>query len=148
MLLDGHVRLGVPVEELWWFLMDIHKFSACVPGLEEVTELDHSTFEGAIRVALGPMASKFTFRATMLDKIEPERFRVLIEGNDSITGSSIASDVGVVLRKVEDGSEMVYHANVEMEGRLAIIGDLVLRATAKVLFEEFGKRVRSQLQEG
>jgi uncharacterized protein len=36
MIFDGKIDLDVPVNKAWDFLIDINKFSACLPGIEEV----------------------------------------------------------------------------------------------------------------
>jgi carbon monoxide dehydrogenase subunit G len=38
-----------------------------------------------------------------------------------------------------------YRAVVNIQGRLAILGEMVIRATAAVILEEFAKRLRTQL---
>jgi carbon monoxide dehydrogenase subunit G len=45
-------------------------------------------------------------------------------------------------------TDLAYHASVEIKGRLAILGEMVLRATAGLLVEESTKRLRQRLMEG
>ena len=47
---------------------------------------------------------------------------------------------------VANRTELGYHAHVEIKGRLAILGDMVLRATAVLLLEEFSRRLRTNLE--
>jgi carbon monoxide dehydrogenase subunit G len=35
-ILGGKINLSVPVEKSWDFLIDINKFSTCLPGIDEV----------------------------------------------------------------------------------------------------------------
>ena len=67
MIFDGKIDLDVPVDNAWDFLIDINKFSACLPGIEEVKQIDDKTFEGALVAAVGPISGKFTFRATIVE---------------------------------------------------------------------------------
>jgi carbon monoxide dehydrogenase subunit G len=41
---------------------------------------------------------------------------------------------------------LAYQANVEVKGRLAILGEMVLRATAALMVEEASRRLREQLE--
>ena len=43
MILDGKIDLEVPVEKAWDFLIDINKFSTCLPGIDSVTQIDDKT---------------------------------------------------------------------------------------------------------
>ena len=76
MIFDGKIDLDVPVNKAWDFLIDINKFSACLPGIEEVKQIDDKTFEGALVAAVGPISGKFTFRATIVESHPPDQMVV------------------------------------------------------------------------
>jgi carbon monoxide dehydrogenase subunit G len=40
---------------------------------------------------------------------------------------------------------MGYRATIDVSGRLALLGDMVLRATAALMLEEFTKRLRARM---
>jgi carbon monoxide dehydrogenase subunit G len=146
MIFEGKVELDVPVNKAWDFLIDINKFSACLPGIEEVKQIDDKTFEGVLAAAVGPISGKFSFRSTILESRPPEQMLVRTEGTDSVTKSTVNADMRVDLRAVaENETEMAYRANVNIKGRLAILGDMVLRATATLILQEFAKRLQKGL---
>ena len=146
MIFDGKIDLEVPVEQAWDFLIDINKFSACLPGIEEVKQIDDKTFEGALVAAVGPISGKFTFRATIVESQPPDQMVVRTEGTDSVTKSTINTDMTVDLRKLaDDKTQMEYRADVKIKGRLAILGDMVLRATATLILQEFTRRLHKGL---
>jgi uncharacterized protein len=127
-------------------LIDINKFSACLPGIEEVRQIDDKTFEGALVAAVGPISGKFTFRATIVESQPPDQMVVRTEGTDSVTKSTVNTDMTVDLRKVADNkTQMEYKADVKIKGRLAILGDMVLRATATLILQEFTRRLHKGL---
>lgn len=146
MIFDGKIDLDVPADEVWDFLIDINKFSACLPGIEEVKQLDDKTFEGALGAAVGPISGKFNFRATIVESRPPEQMVVRTEGTDSVTKSVLNADMTVDLRKLADNkTQMDYKADVRIKGRLAILGDMVLRATATLILQEFARRLHKEL---
>jgi carbon monoxide dehydrogenase subunit G len=146
MIFDGKIDLDVPADEVWDFLIDINKFSACLPGIEEVKQLDDKTFEGALGAAVGPISGKFNFRATIVESQPPEQMVVRTEGTDSVTKSVVNADMTVDLRKLGDSkTQMDYKADVRIKGRLAILGDMVLRATATLILQEFARRLHKGL---
>jgi hypothetical protein len=54
----------------------------------------------------------------------------------------------VDLRKVSDmKTQMDYSADVKIKGRLGILGDMVLRATATLILQEFTRRLHKGLSE-
>ena len=146
MIFAGKIDLDVPADQAWNFLIDINKFSACLPGIEEVKQIDDKTFEGVLAASVGPISGKFTFRSTILESRPPEQMLVRTEGTDSVTKSTVNADMTVDLRKLsEEKTQMDYNADVKIKGRLAILGDMVLRATATLILQEFARRLHKGL---
>jgi carbon monoxide dehydrogenase subunit G len=149
MIFDGKIDLDVPAQHAWDFLIDIEKFSTCLPGIDEVKQIDDKTFDGIISANVGPISGKFVFRSTIVESRPPEQMVVRTEGTDSVTKSIVHADMTVDLRTVaENKSELDYHADVKIKGRLAILGDMVLRATATLILQEFERRLRRGVADG
>lgn len=148
MILDGKIDLDVPVQKAWDFLIDINKFSTCLPGIDEVKQVDDKTFDGIISATVGPISGKFNFRSTIVESNPPAQMVVRTEGTDSVTKSAVNADMTVDLRRISDAkSQMDYKADVKIKGRLGILGDMVLRATATLILQEFTKRLHKGLGE-
>ena len=146
MILDGKIDLEVPVEKAWDFLIDINKFSTCLPGIDEVKQIDDKTFDGIISATVGPISGKFNFRSTIVESRPPEQMVVRTEGTDTVTKSMVNADMTVDLYALSDTkSQMDYKADVKIKGRLGILGDMVLRATATLILQEFTKRLHQGL---
>jgi carbon monoxide dehydrogenase subunit G len=146
-IFEGSFEVGVRPGKAWDFLIDINKFSSCLPALEKVTQIDDKTFEGVIGATVGPISGKFTFRSTIIESTPPKEMVVRTEGSDSVTKSTMNVNMTVTLREaIESRTELSYHANVEINGRLAILGDMILRATATLMLQEFIRRLRRQLE--
>jgi len=148
MIFDGTIDLEVPMQKAWDFLIDINKFSTCLPGIDEVKQIDDKTFDGIISATVGPISGKFNFRSTILESRPPEQMVVQTEGTDSVTKSIVNADMTVDLRSISDTkSQMEYKADIRIKGRLAILGDMVLRATATLILQEFARRLHKGLGE-
>ena len=146
MIFDGKIDLGVPVQKAWDFLIDINKFSTCLPGIDEIKQIDNKTFDGIISATVGPISGKFSFRSTIVESRPPDQMVVRTEGSDSVTKSTVNADMTVDLRGIsENKTEMDYRADIKIKGRLAILGDMVLRATATLILQEFTRRLHQGL---
>ena len=146
MIFDGKIDLNVPAEKAWDFLIDINKFSTCLPGIEEVKQIDDKTFEGVLAAAVGPISGKFSFRSTIVESRPPDQMVVRTEGTDSVTKSTVNADMTVDLREIsENKTEMDSRADIKIKGRLAILGDMVMRATATLILQEFARRLHKGL---
>jgi uncharacterized protein len=148
MIFDGKIDLDVPLQKAWDFLIDINKFSTCLPGIDEVKQIDDKTFDGMISANVGPISGKFNFRSRILESRPPEQMVVRTQGTDTVTKSTVNADMTVDLHSTsETKSQMDYKADVQIKGRLGILGDMVLRATATLILQEFTRRLRKGLGE-
>ena len=148
MIFEGKIGVAVPPLRVWDFLMDIEKFASCLPGLEQVARVDERAFDGVLSAAVGPISGQFSFRSTMVESAPPAEMVVQTEGTDSVTKSAVSVTMKVTLvETIASGTELGYHAEVGIKGRLAILGDMVLRATAVLILEEFARRLRARLEE-
>ena len=146
MIFDGKIDLDVPKQQAWDFLIDINKFSTCLPGIDEVKQIDDKTFDGVLTATVGPISGKFSFRATIVESRPPDQLAVRTEGTDSVTKSTVNADMTVDLREISaNKTEMDYRADIKIKGRLAILGDMVLRATATLILQEFTRRLHKGL---
>lgn len=147
MVLEGKIEIRAPADEVWAFLIDIDRFASCVPGLERATQIDERTFDGVVGATVGPISGKFNFRSTIVDSTPPEAMTVQTDGTDSVTKSAMAAKLSVKLAETaEKATELDLHADIAIKGRLAILGDMVLRATGALLLEEFGRRLKEKLE--
>lgn len=147
MRFEDKLTVRAPAGEVWDFLLDVNRFAACMPGVDQITQVDDRTFDGVITATVGPMSGKFQFRAHIVESNPPTELAARVEGTDSVTKSVLTADVGMTLNALgERETELQQRATVEIKGRLAILGDMVVRATASLLLDEFGKRLRKQLE--
>ena len=147
-ILEGKIEVGVPASRVWDFLMDVNRFASCVPGLEQVTPVDERTFDGVVRATVGPISGHVAFRSTILDSTPQSEMVVQTDGSDSVTRSAVSAKLAVTLSEtIEKRTELSYHADITVKGRLAILGDMVLRATGSLMLEEFARRLREKLEE-
>jgi carbon monoxide dehydrogenase subunit G len=148
MIFDGQIDLDVSAEKTWDFLIDVNKFSTCLPGIDAIKQIDDKTFDGTISATVGPISGKFLFRSTIVESRPPEQMVVRMEGTDSVTKSTVNADMTMDLCSVAaDKTQMNYRADVKIKGRLAILGDMVLRATATLILQEFARRLNKALGE-
>ena len=143
----GQIVVDAAPPAVWALLLDPRRLAACVPGVEEVTQIDDHTFDGTISATVGPMSGKFVLRATILESAPPTELTARVQGTDSVTKSVLESDVVMTLVETGAGTtDFSYRAAVTIKGRLAILGEMVLRATASLILEEFARRLQREFQ--
>ena len=146
MIFEGTIAVEHPRDKVWDFVLDIQKFSSCMPGLDSIDQIDDSTFDGVITAKVGPMSGHFNFRSSIVNSNPKESLQVSIDGKDSVTGSAIVATVDARMAEpAENRTDLTYKAEVEIKGRLAILGDMIIRATTSLILDEFKKRLSTAL---
>ena len=147
MKLDGTIDIAAPIAEVWAVVVDPRDLAACVPGVSEVRQIDPSTFAGVVRASIGPIDGSFTFKAVLTDRHPPSDVVVDVDGTDSVTKSRVLTHLEAMLTEPEPGrTTLRYRATVTVKGRLAIVGEMVLRATAGMLIGQATRCLQTRLE--
>jgi carbon monoxide dehydrogenase subunit G len=147
MKLAGTIDIDAPAEAVWAAMIDPTDLAACVPGVSDVRQIDDRTFEGSVRASVGPVDGDFWFRSVLVRTEFPSDLVVEVEGTDSMTKSRVVAHIEAGVDSTDTGATtLVYRATVTTKGRLAIIGDMVLRATAGVMIGQVTKCLRTRLE--
>lgn len=146
MKLEGKIDIDAPPRAVWDFILDPVRLSSCIPGTRDMRQVDERTIEGAINAAIGPMQSDFVFTSVVTRSEFPNDLIVEMTGTDSLTRSRLQASVSVELEVLGSGlTRMRYRAAVEVAGRLAILGDMVLRVTAAAMIDKVARCLRARL---
>jgi len=154
MKLGGKIDIAAPASEVWAFILDPERLSGCVTGVRDGQAVDDRTFTGSITAAVGPIQSDFAFRSVIVRAAFPSDLGVSdlgveMTGTDTMTRSTLTAEVAVALESPDaDQTLLRYRAVVAIKGRLSILGEMILRATAGAMIGEVAKRMRAQLEAG
>ncbi|MDO8483900.1 MAG: SRPBCC domain-containing protein [Candidatus Limnocylindrales bacterium] len=149
MKLAGRIEIAAPARDVWDLMIDPVSLAACVPGVQHVARVDDRTFKGTISAAVGPMEGQFEFASTIVSSEYPTDLQVETLGTDSVTRSQLQANVQAWLEPLDPGrTALAYRATVNVNGRLAIVGEMILRATAGVMIGELVKCLRARLEAG
>ena len=130
------------------FFLDIDRVTACVPGVENVTEVEPGRYRAVLTVRLGPIRAAFQGEMSLDDSQAPERLKATGEGRDRATGSVAKVDFTAELAEDEaDRTTVNAVADVALRGRMAQFGTGVMRAAAGELVKEFAACANAALAE-
>ena len=137
MRLRGAIDVRVPAARAWSLLDDAERLAAAVPGFESAER------SGVITASVGPVAGRFRFTSRVVERRPGESMTVTVEGEEALTRSRLSGRVVLSVAATDAAAtRLAYVADVAPEGRLAVLGDMVLRATAGLFLRELGDRLR------
>lgn len=146
MKLSGGLSIAAPAERVWDLIVDPLALTSCIPGVGDVRQVDERTFEGSVAAAVGPVHGEFDFTATLTGRTFPDLV-VILDGVDSVTKSRLSATVAATIAAdLAAGVCLDYEATVLVKGRLAILGEMILRATAGAMIAELTRCLRDRLE--
>jgi carbon monoxide dehydrogenase subunit G len=147
MKLDGRIEIAAPPRSIWDLVVDPVSLAACVPGVRDVRQVDDQTFAGSIAAAVGPIEGDFSFTSVLVRAVFPDDLEIQVQGTDSVTKSRLDAHVQVSLSdSAPTATVLTYRATVNVKGRLAILGEMILRATASLMIAQVTRCLRSRLE--
>lgn len=144
MRFEHSVKVPAGKQKVRDFLDDFEKAAKCVPGLQTVTEVEPGVFDGTVRVKIGPLGINVAGRAR-LEKNE-EAWKVQGEGRDRRIGAGVTANVEARLNEIDaNTTDMVLVADVQFSGRLAELGQPLIKRKADSFVQEFAQNLSKAL---
>jgi carbon monoxide dehydrogenase subunit G len=141
---EHKVIVDASTDKVRAFLDDFEAASKCVPGLETVTEVEPDTYDGRVKVKIGPLGIGIAGRATV--QRDPEVWRVKGEGRDRRIGAGVVANVEARLVALSpQQTEMDLQADVQFSGRLAELGQPLIKKKADAFVQEFAQNLRKAI---
>ena len=141
-------RLSVPTSagKLWDLLMDVARVGRCFPGVEQVTPLDDYSYQGVIRVRVGPVILNMSGTIVMLEQDAGSWHASLrLEGTDRKIGGAVNGTMYMDLRELSpEETELVISGDVSFLGKLGELGQPVIRRKADSVIRDFAENLRQE----
>jgi carbon monoxide dehydrogenase subunit G len=142
-------QVSAPIEKVWSLLSDPTKVASCVPGAQITEKIDDKTYQGSIRVKVGPSVTDYKGEVQIL-RLDPQNHEIEIQGKGqdvrgrgsasmTMTGKLAAPDNGMT--RVTSTSE------VNVVGILAQMGARVITEVSNIMFEKFSQNFQALLQQ-
>ena len=147
MILDQQVVIPVPADRAWAFLMDIPAVSRCVPGVESIEQIDDDTYNGALKVRVGPIGVTLKGTVSVVERDHAAyRSRMTVQASDKRLNSAVSAQaVMTLVPRSEAETEMQIHTESSILGKLGEFGQAVMRKKADQIIAEFARNMAREL---
>jgi carbon monoxide dehydrogenase subunit G len=138
-----------PLENVWKFLSDPAKVAGCVPGAKITEALDDRTYNGLIKVQVGPSVTDYKGRLR-IERLDDQNHEIEITGKgQDVRGKGSASmKMTGKVRSLPDGStEVASISEVTVVGLLAQLGARMINEVSNKIFAEFTANLSTRLQQ-
>lgn len=127
MVIQSEYVFTAPREVVYEALQDPEVLVKALPGTERLERVDGHEYAGEMAVSVGPLtAARFDITVELTDLVRPEGFVMVVDGRGK-TGF-VAGRANVRLEERGERCLMRYRADLEIGGRVAVLGRRLLNA--------------------
>ena len=138
MELSDDFEVPHPVDVVWGVITDVERIAPCLPGAK-LTGRDGDSFDGLVKVKVGPITSQYTGKASFTERDDDaHRLRMSASGRDSRGAGNASAEITVSLESVDAASTRVsVHTDLTITGKVAQFGRGVLADVSRKLMGQF-----------
>ena len=138
-------RVNLPPGQAWSLLTDVERIAPCMPGAQ-LTGVDGDTYNGVVKVKVGPMTVQYKGVVSFEEKDDEARTAVLHARGRDTRGQGNA-DARVTARLVPDGdgTGVTVDTHLTITGRIAQFGRGVIEEVSGKLLAQFVDNLEGQL---
>lgn len=136
-----------PPDVVWRFLVDPHRVVPCLPGAQLTEVIDERTFNGSMRVKVGPITTSYKGRVS-LTTVDEASYRVEMsaEGREG-GGGSVRGSMTSELEPRDGGiTAVTVRSHADITGRIAQFGRGLMQEVSHQLFQQFVSCAREQIE--
>jgi uncharacterized protein len=139
-------EVDAPVDDVWTFLWQADKVGACLPGCKEVRTIrPFHQYEAVVEERVGPFRAHFDWAIDVQDQIPMSRIAIVARGKDTKLAATARAQMTVALEAVNHGSRLAIDSELQVTGKIASLGQVVLRRKSDEVVTQFAEALRRRL---
>jgi len=139
----GSYTLDAPRQRVWEVLLDAKTMAQCMPGCESMNEVAPDHYEAVMKVGVASVKGTYKGKVTIKEKIAPSHYVLSGEGQGG--PGFMRGDLTIDLEEQDGKTLLKYSTDAQVGGLIAAIGQRMLNGVAKMMVEQFFKKVESCL---
>jgi len=140
-------QIPVAREPLWNFFMDVPKVAKSLPGVESVSKIDDTTYQGTLTVRVGPIKLNLQGKI-ILEEQNKDAWRATLraEAKDRMAAGAVNGKTTMNLKEISANlTELVVETDVNILGKIGEFGQPIIRKKADSMLKEFVENIKKQL---
>lgn len=148
MELNNEFRVAVPTAKVWEVFTDVERVAPCLPGAT-LLSVEGDTFNGAVKVKVGPITVSYQGVATYKEKdAAGQRIVLRAEGKETRGNGTAAATVTAQLTDEGSSTHIDITTDLAISGKAAQFGRGVLADVSGNLIAQFARSLEAELLGG
>ncbi|MDP9321455.1 MAG: carbon monoxide dehydrogenase subunit G [Chloroflexota bacterium] len=145
MRFEGTLDIAVARAEVWSFLTDPKRVTACAPDVQSLEVTDPTHFTVVVRTGVGPIKATFTMKTEFVELTPPGHAIVLARGQ--APGSAVEMNSTMDLVDAGTGrTTMQWASEVTVNGMIASVGARLMQGAADKITQQIFACIKQTLE--
>ena len=141
MKIEGSYTFNAPRQRVWEVLLDPKVMAQCMPGCQSMNEVAPDQFEAVMKVGVASVKGTYKGKVSIKDKQPPSHY--VLSGQGSGGPGFMQGDVAIDLDEARGQTVLKYSTDAKVGGLIASVGQRMLNGVAKMMVDQFFKKVES-----
>ena len=145
---ERQVEVKTDIAKVWEFLWEVERLARCLPGCEEVREVEPQQKYAVVVVErIGPFKARFEMDVEVLERQTERKVRILALGKDKKLGASTRAELEVQLQGTDSGGTALnIVAEIQVVGKIASLGQVAIKRKAQDVIDRFAEALAAELE--
>lgn len=139
--IEGSYIFNAPRDRVWQFLLDPKIMVQCMPGCESMNEVAPDQYEAVMKVGIASVKGTYKGKVSIKEKQAPSHY--VLSGEGSGGPGFMQGDVSIDLEESDGKTLLKYSTDAKVGGLIASIGQRMLNGVAKMMVDQFFKKMES-----
>lgn len=144
MKIEYTYHFNLPRAVVWEYIQNEQVLRSALPGCKSFEEGPGGNYLAEMGLNAGPVKGLFTAEVQQVDQFPPSSYRLIVKGKGK--PGEIDAIADMILYEIEEGSQVMCLAEVEVTGVLASVGQRVMGGVAKVILGQFFKAAEAEMK--
>jgi carbon monoxide dehydrogenase subunit G len=146
--LENEFVVEAPIEPTWETLLDLERVAGCLPGATIEPAEEPGTYQGSMKVKLGPVTMNYKGTARLESVDEPTRTAVFaVQGKETRGQGSASATIRNHLVEENGSTRVLVETELSVTGRPAQFGRGIMQDVAASMLGDFSKRLSDLMSE-
>jgi carbon monoxide dehydrogenase subunit G len=135
-----------PVDQVWSTMLDLERVVPCVPDAQVIEKESDKKVTARVKIKLGSMSMIYTGPAEIVEQ-DDEGHRAVLTGRAKEAGGQGNADarIEIQLTGAGDATEVAIHADVNVVGKAAQMGEGVIAGVTEGMIAAFSENLAEQM---
>ena len=149
MKLSNQFTIDRPAREVFDAFLDVERIAICMPGSRLLGQPEPGTYDGEVKVKVGPLGVAYTGQFTVLDAdAEQLRLTMRAKGREQRGAGNADAHIVASLSERDGGTLVQIDTDLSIRGKVAQFGRGVIGEVTDGIMQTFSRNVEQMLVSG